>query len=142
MCYIGPEYHDPGPSDLSEGADTVSATRILIVEDEFLIRMTLAEALSDEGFDVLEAASGDEALRMIEADPAIRLMLTDMQLPGTLDGAALARQVRRHQPSLPIIFVTGRPEAMGGLLTARDLFIAKPYLPSEVCTAAKRLIAA
>jgi DNA-binding response OmpR family regulator len=120
----------------------VSATRILIVEDEFLIRLTLAEALADEGFDVVEAESGDEALRMIVADPAIRLMLTDMQLPGTLDGATLAARAREHQPALPIIFVTGRPEAVGALLTARDLFIAKPYLPSEVCIAAKRLIAA
>jgi len=65
-----------------------------------------------------------------------------MQLPGTLDGATLAARAREHQPALPIIFVTGRPEAVGALLTARDLFIAKPYLPSEVCIAAKRLIAA
>ena len=120
----------------------MSGTRILIVEDEFLIRLTLAEALADEGFDVVEAETGDEALRLIEADPMIRLMLTDMQLPGTLDGAALAARAREHQPALPIIFVTGRPEAAGAQLTARDLFIAKPYLPSEVCTAAKRLIAA
>ncbi len=120
----------------------MSGTRILIVEDEFLIRLTLAEALADEGFDVVEAETGDEALRLIAGDPAIRLMLTDLQLPGTLDGAALAARAREHRPALPIIFVTGRPEAVGTLLTARDLFIAKPYLPSEVCTAAKRLIAA
>ena len=120
----------------------MSGTRILIVEDEFLIRLTLAEALADEGFDVVEAETGDEALRLIEADPTIRLMLTDMQLPGTLNGSALAQRAREHRPALPVIFVTGRPEAPGTLLTARDLFIAKPYLPSEVCTAAKRLIAA
>ncbi len=120
----------------------MSGTRILIVEDEFLIRLTLAEALCDEGFDVVEAETGDAALRLIEADPTIRLMLTDMQLPGTLDGASLAAHARRHNPELPIIFVTGRPEAVGALLTRRDLFIAKPYLPSEVCAAARRLTAA
>ncbi|MGI3776450.1 MAG: response regulator [Janthinobacterium lividum] len=120
----------------------MSATRILIVEDEFLIRLTLAEALADEGFDVVEAETGDEALRLIETDPAIQLMLTDMQLPGTLDGAQLAARARAHNPELPIIFVTGRAEVAHALLTARDLFIAKPYLPSEVCSAARKLIAA
>ena len=120
----------------------MSGTRILIVEDEFLIRLTLSEALADEGFDVVEAETGDEALRLVETDPTIRLMLTDMQLPGTLDGAQLAARVREHNPEMPIIFVTGRPEVGGSLLTARDLFIAKPYLPSEVCTAARKLIAA
>lgn len=133
--------HARGPGQ-RKGPGTVSATRILIVEDEFLIRLTLAEALADEGFDVVEAETGDEALRLIVSDPAIRLMLTDMQLPGTLDGAQLAARVRAHNPDLPIIFVTGRPEAGGSLLTARDLFIAKPYLPSEICTAARKLIAA
>ncbi len=118
----------------------MSGARILIVEDEFLIRLTLAEALADEGFDVVEAETGDAALHLIESDSTIRLMLTDMQLPGTLDGAQLAALAREHNPELPIIFVTGRPEAVDTLLTRRDLFIAKPYLPSEVCTAAKRLI--
>lgn len=132
----------PGVAGQRKGPGTVSATRILIVEDEFLIRLTLAEALADEGFDVVEAETGDEALRLIETDPAIRLMLTDMQLPGTLDGAQLALRARGHNPELPIIFVTGRGEVANALLTARDLFIAKPYLPSEVCSAARKLIAA
>ena len=132
----------PGVAGQRKGPGTVSATRILIVEDEFLIRLTLAEALADEGFDVVEAETGDEALRLIETDPAIRLMLTDMQLPGTLDGAQLALRAREHSPELPIIFVTGRAEVAHALLTARDLFIAKPYLPSEVCSAARKLIAA
>ena len=120
----------------------MSGTRILIVEDEFLIRLTLSEALADEGFDVVEAESGDAALQLVEADPAIRLMLTDMQLPGSLDGAQLAGRARDCNPELPIIFVTGRQEATGALLTGRDLFIAKPYLPSEVCAAVRRLLAA
>ncbi len=117
----------------------MTSKRILIVEDEFLIRLTLAEALADEGFEVLEAETGDEALLMIRADPAIQLMLTDMQLPGSLDGGSLAARAREHQPGLPVIFVTGRHDMAAAALTGRDLFIAKPYLPSEICTAAKRL---
>ncbi|MBV9783295.1 MAG: response regulator [Acidisphaera sp.] len=118
----------------------MSGSRILIVEDEFLIRLTLAEALTDEGFEVSEAASGDEALALLEEEDGIELLLTDIQLPGTLDGIGLARAARKRAPDLPVIYVTGRPDALeaaGG--SGRDVFISKPYLPSEVCAAARRL---
>ncbi len=116
--------------------------RILIVEDEFLVRLTLAEALADEGFEVLEADSGDEALRLLQADASIALLLTDIQLPGKLNGLNLARLARETRPELPAIFMTGRPDTMAGSLHSdRDTFIAKPYLPSEVAAAARRLTA-
>jgi DNA-binding response OmpR family regulator len=116
------------------------APKILIVEDEFLIRLTLVEALTDDGFDVAEAATGDEALAMLVGDQDYELLLTDIQLPGALDGIALARSARSHVPSLPVIFMTGRPDAMAGATgTDRDAFIAKPYMPSEVCAAARRM---
>lgn len=120
-----------------------ASPKILIVEDEFLVRMTLVEALMDEGFDVLEASSGDEAMDLLRAEDRIRLLLTDIQLPGRLSGLDLATRVRRDRPALPIIFMTGRPDAMGRTTSAaNDVFIAKPYLPSEVCAAARRLIGA
>lgn len=120
--------------------DGAASLKILIVEDEFLVRMTLAEALADEGFDVLEASSGDEAVDLLEAERCIRLLLTDIQLPGRLSGLDLAARVRQDRPTLPIIFMTGRPDTMGrATRSARDVFIAKPYLPSEVCAAARRL---
>ena len=115
-----------------------NSPRILIVEDEFLIRMTLAEALGDEGFDVVEAETGDEALPMLKADPAIRLLLTDIQLPGVLNGRALAKQAREHAPTLPIIFMTGQPDP-GDMPGDRDVFISKPYTLFDICEAARRL---
>lgn len=118
----------------------MSAPRILIVEDEFLIRLTLAEALSDEGFDVVEAETADEALRLFRNDSGIALLLTDIQLPGTMDGVELARQARAQSPLLPVIYMTGRPDRMSNTASSsRDVFIAKPYLPSEVCASARRL---
>jgi CheY-like chemotaxis protein len=116
----------------------VSSPRILIVEDEFLIRMTLAEALGDEGFDVVEAESGDDALPILQSDPAIKLLLTDIQLPGILNGRALARQAREHTPTLPIIFMTGQPDP-GDTPSDRDVFISKPYTLFDICEAARRL---
>ena len=74
--------------------------KILVVEDEFLIRLTLVESLGDDGFMSVEAATGDEALALLGEDDTIELLLTDVQLPGTLDGIALARAARRHRPGI------------------------------------------
>ncbi len=113
----------------------------MIVEDEFLIRLTLAEALVDEGFEVIEAATGDEALVALRDNPGIALLLTDIQLPGQLDGVALARAARKHLPQISVIFMTGRPDSLSRSATSPgDVFIAKPYLPSEVCAAARRML--
>jgi len=121
----------------------LSQPRVLVVEDEFLIRLTLTEALSDEGFEVIEAESGDDALPLLESDAAISLLLTDIQLPGLLNGHALAERVRANNPDLPVIFMTGRPQAaQQASRSARDIFIAKPYALADICDAAKRLTSA
>lgn len=117
---------------------SVASPRVLVVEDEFLIRMTLAEALIDEGFDVIEAESGDDALPILKSDPAIKLLLTDIQLPGVLNGRMLATQAREHIPSLPIIFMTGQPDVTDRA-NDRDVFISKPYTLFDICEAARRL---
>jgi len=117
--------------------------RVLLVEDEFLIRLTLAEALVDAGYEVLEAETGDAALAVLESDPSISLLLTDIQLPGQLDGLRLVARARAGRPSLPVIYMTGRPDTMTSTRgNPRDAFIAKPYLPSEVTATVRRLIAA
>jgi DNA-binding response OmpR family regulator len=117
------------------------ACRVLIVEDEFLIRLTLAEVLADEGYTVIEAETGDEAVKLLEAGPPIDVLLTDIQLPGQLDGKALVRHVRTTQPDLPVIFMTGRPDTMEGRgPDAKEIYVAKPYLPSEICAAVRRML--
>ena len=116
---------------------------MLVVEDEFLIRLTLAEILADEGYVVLEADSGDDALKLLQSDPAIAILLTDIQLPGSLDGRALVRRAREDRPDLPVIFMTGRPPASGdGSSGIEATYVAKPYLPSEICNAVRRLLEA
>ncbi|MGI4796819.1 MAG: response regulator [Janthinobacterium lividum] len=117
---------------------SVPSPRVLVVEDEFLIRMTLAEALADEGFDVIEAETGDDALPILKSDPNIRLLLTDIQLPGVLNGRTLATRAREHLPTLPIIFMTGQPD-ISDRANDRDVFISKPYTLFDICEAARRL---
>jgi DNA-binding response OmpR family regulator len=121
----------------------MAGIRVLIVEDEFLIRLTLTEALSDEGFDVVAASTGDEAVRLAAETPEFALLLTDVQLPGDLDGIAVARSLRERVPDLPVIFMTGRPDSTGAVdASDRNMTIAKPYLIADICAAAKRLTAA
>jgi DNA-binding response OmpR family regulator len=114
--------------------------RVLVVEDDFLIRLTLTEALESDGFVVIEADSGEAALVQLRSDPTIKLLLTDMQLSGGLDGHALAKAVRVENAILPIIFMTGRPDRVGPVDPDRELVVGKPYLPSEICAAARKLL--
>ena len=117
--------------------------RVLVVEDEFLIRLTLTEALGDEGFEVLEAETGDAALPILMDGSGVSLLLTDIQLPGSLNGLALVERVRRTKPGLPVIYMTGRPDPDGASpASPLDVFIAKPYTLADICDAAKRLTAA
>ena len=116
--------------------------KVLIVEDEFLIRLTLLEVLMDEGYDVLESDNGPDALALIAGDPAISLLLTDIQMPGGMDGHAVARRARELRPDLPVIFMTGAPEtADGHVAGTRNMYLAKPYSPTDMCTAVKRMLA-
>jgi DNA-binding response OmpR family regulator len=116
--------------------------RILIVEDDFLIRATLAETLEDDGFEVLAAETGEQAVDIIRAGPGIDLMMTDLGLSGGMNGRTLAAEVRGLRPDLPIIFMTGRPDLAAGITGPRDLIVAKPYMPSALSAAASKLLAA
>ena len=115
--------------------------KILLVEDDDLIRLLLSEAMADQGFEVVLAATGDEAMASLAKDGHFDLLLTDIQLPGTLDGLDIARAARHAQPTMPIIFTTGQPDRMDRWLAgATDTFIPKPYRPSDICAAVHRLM--
>ena len=119
-----------------------SERRVLVVEDEFLIRLTLSEALADEGFSVLEADTADKALPILQDGIALDLLVTDIQLPGSLDGYGLVDAMRGNRPDLPVIFMTGRPDKGDRAASPIEVFISKPYTLDEICNAAKRLIMA
>ncbi len=115
---------------------------ILLVEDEFLIRLSLSETLLDEGFEVIEAQTAADALPILRSEAPIAVLLTDIQLGGDQDGLQLARIAREARPELPIIYMTGRPRSEEpGRHSPRESFIAKPFLPSELAALARRMIA-
>lgn len=120
----------------------MAGIRILLVEDEELIRLLMAEVLADEGFEVTDAATADEAATLLDGPDGFDLLLTDVQMPGTLDGVALARRFRDRHPGGPVVYVTGRPESLGpaGHLGERDAFVRKPYGPGEIIAVLRRLL--
>jgi len=108
-----------------------------------LIRLILAEVLADGGHEVVEAGTADEAAILAETGGLFDLLLTDIQMPGELDGLQLARLMRGLQPNIPVIYVTGRPEVLGkaGDLGPRDVFVRKPYSAREVVAVMEKLLA-
>ncbi|GLR83011.1 hybrid sensor histidine kinase/response regulator [Azospirillum oryzae] len=86
-----------------------AAVRVLLVEDDALVRMANAAVLDEAGILVSEASSGEEALALLEADEGIGVLVTDFAMPG-MTGADLTRLIRRHRPGLPVLIVTGYAE--------------------------------
>jgi len=108
---------------------------ILVVEDEAAVRLMIAEALRAEGFGVVEAGSGDEALAVLESGTRVNLVFTDVHMPGNLDGLSLVSRLRVTHPDLKLAVGSGRsPEWPTPNLV--DLFIGKPY---DVPRVVKRL---
>ncbi len=116
---------------------------ILVVEDEPILRMVLADHLAELGYRTLEAAHGEAALPILAGDTDLVLMITDVDMPG-LDGRALAAEARRLRPHLGIVFVSGDAGAMPrwpGYDAARMRAIMKPFRAAELAAAIKDLAA-
>jgi CheY-like chemotaxis protein len=99
---------------------------VLVVDDEPWQRMMLSDAFSDAGYDVVEAANAAEALAALQARRDIGIVVTDIQMPGSMDGLRLARYVRDAYPPIALIVASGavRPESRD--LPADAIFLAKP----------------
>lgn len=122
----------------------MTATRVLLVEDEGLIRMVAAEVLQEEGFEVIEAWDGDEAARLLDSAEHFDLLFTDVQMPGLLDGIDVALHARRRYARLPILVVSGYAHQIVSrlaVLSPAAVFIRKPYRLQEIVDAVTRLLA-
>ena len=106
---------------------------ILVVEDDVLSRMAVSEELREHGYSVIEAATADEALCVLQGPTRVDLLLTDMRMPGAVDGCALARHVRAALPFVKIVMVSGQaPEA--DAYDMLDGYLAKPVAPSHLAS--------
>jgi CheY-like chemotaxis protein len=118
----------------------VDGKRLLLVEDEFLIRLLLADSLTEAGFEVVEAEDGDEAVQMLDRLDGLDLLLTDIQMPGQVDGNAVAAKAKELYPGIPVIYVSGRPESLKNKVGRCDVFVHKPYGPAAITRIVKRLL--
>lgn len=105
---------------------------ILVVEDEPLVRLVGTLLLADAGFNVIEACNAEEALRVLESGSDVRIVFTDVEMPGALDGLGLARCVHERWPSIGVIVTSGRCEPPRQKQGLPELFVAKPYAPSTL----------
>lgn len=103
-----------------------SMTKVIVVEDEFLVRLDVALQLEDEGFEVIAAGTADEALALLPNELPIDVVFTDVNMPGELDGLQLAQRIHQHWPHVKVIVTSGR-RINPDKIPDHFPFLAKPY---------------
>ena len=101
---------------------------LLLVEDDDLVRLTVAMTLEDLGFEVFEAETGEAALQQFDGGLNTDILVTDIDLGPGISGLQLAEQVRTLRPGLPVVFVTGRMTTLQGrACRERETYLPKPF---------------
>ncbi|ALN75687.1 response regulator [Aureimonas sp. AU20] len=108
---------------------------VLIVEDDALVRAEAVDLCEEAGFTAYEARNADQAIRLLERHSDIRVLFTDVEMPGTMDGLKLARGVRDRWPPVAIIMTSGRIKVEASDMPENGLFFAKPYPPKGIIKA-------
>ena len=109
-----------------------SDTTIIVVDDEALIRMHGASMLEDAGYSVVEAASADEAIAILEGTTDVRLLFSDVDMPGRMNGIALAELVHERWPNVRLLLTSGHHHIADAQLPDDGRFIPKPYSQKAV----------
>ena len=118
---------------MSTDATMAMPTRVLLVEDEFLIRDMVTEVLTGHGCEVHVAATAADALQHLTGGARCDVLFTDINLPGGVDGTRLAQLARQLRPGLPVVYASGLFSAIGQLEAVPDaVFVPKPYDPEKV----------
>ena len=115
-----------------------SRPAVLVVEDEFWVMQDVAETLREHGFEDICASTGDEALPLLEKRPDIQLVFTDINMPGKIDGIALAKAIAERWPDMRVIVTSGRYQPTE--IQDKWPFIPKPYDPRAVARRIGRML--
>lgn len=114
---------------------------LLLVEDDTLVRMTVAMMLEDDGYGVVEAGNADEAWQLIDGGLQVDAVVTDVDLGDGPTGVQMVEGMRDVLPDVAIIFITGRPASMiGRTLGPREAILAKPFQGSELAETLRALV--
>jgi len=115
---------------------------ILVVEDDQLIQSLVEETLGDGGFETAIAASGEEALSLLQDHKGkYRALVTDINLTGTMDGWEVARHAREIEPDFPVVYMSGAAAAdWTSKGVPNSIMLAKPFAPAQLLTAVSNLL--
>lgn len=112
---------------------------VLVVDDECFARLFAVQILLDAGFETLEACNAAEAAHMLRENADIAALITDIGMPGELDGWGLVEQARRARPELKVVVMSGMADPGEGLRPAIDGFVPKPFTAGAFFSALARL---
>lgn len=115
---------------------------VLVVDDEVLVRLDVADQLRDVGYEVLEASNADQAIEILNITPSIRLLFTDIDMPGSMDGLKLAAAVRDRWPPVKIIVTSGHRNVDIAEIPDGSIFVSKPYAYLAVLRSMRELLSA
>ena len=115
---------------------------VLVVEDDVLIRMGAADLVESAGCEAIEARDADEAIRILEARADIRLVFTDVDMPGSMDRVELSHYIRNRWPPIQLIVASGKAILDESHLPTRSRFFPKPYGERTIVDAILGLLAA
>ena len=112
---------------------------VLVVEDEPLVRALAVDVLEESGCEVIEAPTADYAVTVLEKRPDIRVVFTDVNMPGRIDGFQLARHVQDHYHRTGVIVASGKCVPEPGEISPNTMFMIKPYRADALVLAVRRL---
>jgi two-component system, response regulator PdtaR len=118
----------------------MSLALVLVVEDEFLVRLYAVSLLEDAGLSTIQAGSADEAIVLLEARKDIRIVFTDIHLPGSMDALRLAHVIRHRWPPIELVLTSGHARVSNEDLPVRGLFLGKPYAKGELIPMMQSLV--
>lgn len=120
--------------------DDHAGSTILVVEDDVLIRMLGTDILEEAGFEVLEASNADEAVEMLGKHPDVRLLFSDVEMPGSMDGVDLARLVHERWPAVRLLLTSGHYRLRDAAVPDDGRFIHKPWTPETLIGKVRALL--
>jgi len=114
---------------------------VLVVEDDFFSRLHAVRLVEAAGYIAVEASNADEAITILEARKDIRIVFTDIDMPGSMDGLKLAHAIRERWPPIELILTSGHFDIRDDELPERGRFFPKPYRGQEIILAMQHFVA-
>ena len=116
----------------------LSRPHVLVVEDEFFSRLHAVNLVEAAGYKAIEASNADEAIAILETRKDIRIVFTDIDMPGSMDGLKLAGAIRDRWPPIELILTSGHVDVPKSEVPERGVFFSKPYRDQEIVSALQK----